>query len=90
MTPWLWIALISNFVSFAGFLWLLGRRRWTGAGLAVGVVHMLIATTFSVAPIRSAIDPNYPGLAFGSSVSTGARPCCRQRSFSRGRSHAPT
>ena len=29
------------------------------------MLHLLLAAFFSVAPIRSLIDPDYPGLAFG-------------------------
>ena len=65
MTPWLWIALISNTVYWSIFAWQLRKRQWTKTGLVVGIVHLLIAAIFSVAPIRSAIDPMYPGFRFG-------------------------
>ena len=65
MTPWLWIAVVSNLIYWAAFLILLRRRRAGAVGILVGIIHLLLAGVFSVAPIRSAIDPNYPGLAFG-------------------------
>jgi hypothetical protein len=65
MTPWLWIALISNVVYWTLFVLLLRRRRWTTTGLVVGIVHLLIAGIFSVAPFRSAVDPAYVGFRFG-------------------------
>jgi hypothetical protein len=65
MTPWLWIALISNTVYWIIFAALLRRRQWTTTGLIVGIVHLLIAAIFSVAPFRSAIDPAYIGFRFG-------------------------
>ena len=65
MTPWLWIALVSNLIYWTVFVILAKRRRTGAAGIVVGVVHLLLAGVFSVAPIRSAIDPSYPGLAFG-------------------------
>ena len=65
MTPWFWIALISNTIYWSLFGLLLKRGRWTTTGLVVGVVHLLIAAIFSVAPFRSALDPAYPGFRFG-------------------------
>jgi hypothetical protein len=65
MTLWLWIALISNLIYGTVFAILARRRRAGAAAIVVGVVHLLLAGVFSVAPIRSAIDPHYPGLAFG-------------------------
>lgn len=65
MTPWLWIALVSNLAYWTVFVVLL-RRHCPGAmRTAVGVLHLLLAAFFSVAPIRSLIDPDYIGLAFG-------------------------
>ena len=65
MTLWLWIALVSNTIYWTIFAWLLKRRRWTTTGLIVGIVHLLVAAIFSVAPFRSALDPAYPGFRFG-------------------------
>lgn len=65
MTPWLWIAVVSNLIYWTVFAILVKRGRAGAAGIVVGLVHLLLAAIFSVAPIRSAIDPNYPGLAFG-------------------------
>ena len=65
MTPWLWIALLSNTIYWTFFALLLKRKRWTKSGLLVGIVHLLVAAIFSVAPFRSALDPAYPGFQFG-------------------------
>jgi hypothetical protein len=65
MTTWLWIAVISNAIYWAVFLFLLKRRHWNKTSLVIGIVHLLIAGIFSVAPIRSAMDPAYPGFRFG-------------------------
>ena len=65
MTPWLWIALVSNTMYWMIFGFLLQRRQWTKTGLVVGIVHLLVAAIFSVAPFRSAMDPHYPGFRFG-------------------------
>lgn len=65
MTPWLWIALVSNLVYWTIFVLLLRRKQWTVAGLLIGIAHLLIAGIFSVAPFRSALDPAYPGFRFG-------------------------
>jgi hypothetical protein len=65
MTPWLWIAVISNTIYWTLFGLQLRRSRWTATGLVIGIVHLLVAAIFSVAPFRSAVDPNYPGFRFG-------------------------
>ncbi len=65
MTLWLWIALVSNSVYWIMFAFLLRKRQWSTTGLIVGIAHLLIAAIFSVAPFRSALDPNYPGFQFG-------------------------
>lgn len=65
MTIWLWIALVSNVVYWGIFFFLVSRRRWTKASLAVGVLHMIFASLLVVAPVRSLIDPNYIGYSIG-------------------------
>jgi hypothetical protein len=65
MTRWLWIALVSNTIYWTLFALLLKRKQWTKSGLLVGIVHLLVAGIFSVAPFRSALDPAYPGFRFG-------------------------
>lgn len=65
MTRWLWIALVSNTIYWLAFIVLVVRHRPGAARTAVGVLHLLLAAFFSVAPIRSLIDPGYPGLGFG-------------------------
>lgn len=65
MTRWLWIALISNLVYWGLFAYWCSQKRWTRSGLGVGVLHMLYASLLVVAPIRSFIDPDYPGYQLG-------------------------
>src|SRR5258706_1997501 len=64
MTIWLWIGYFSGALYWSVFLYLLSRRRWNAGALAVGVLHMLFAMPFMVAPIRSFLDPAYPGFQF--------------------------
>jgi hypothetical protein len=65
MTIWFWLALASNIVVWSIFFILLSRRRWDLAALTVGLLHMLFAMVVSVAPFRSFLDPDYPGLGLG-------------------------
>jgi hypothetical protein len=65
MAIWFWLALASNIVVWSIFFVLLARGRWNWAALAVGVLHMLFAIVVSVAPFRSFLDPDYPGLGLG-------------------------
>jgi hypothetical protein len=65
MTVWLWIALVSNVVYWGVFFYLLSRRQWNKAALAVGVLHMLFAMPLVVAPLRSLMDPGYIGYGLG-------------------------
>src|SRR6185436_16314059 len=65
MATWFWLALASNIVVWSIFFVLLARGRWNWAALTVGVLHMLFAMVVSVAPFRSFLDPNYPGLGLG-------------------------
>lgn len=65
MAIWFKIAIPLNVLYWAVFFYLLSRRRWTRAALAVGIFHMLLAGVFSVAPIRSVLDPDYMGLGVG-------------------------
>ena len=65
MTPWLWIALVSNLVYWAIFVYLVKRHRPGASAVALGVMHLLLAGVLSVAPIRSFIDPEYPGYRVG-------------------------
>ena len=64
MTIWLWIGYFSGALYWSVFLYLLSRRRWNAGALAVAVLHMLFAMPFMVAPIRSLLDPAYPGFQF--------------------------
>ena len=65
MAIWFWLALAANIIVWSIFFLLLSRRRWNLAALVVGVMHMLFALLVSVAPFRSFLDPNYPGLGLG-------------------------
>ena len=65
MTRWLAIALVTNLVYWTVFVYLLRRHRPGAAAAALGVMHMLLAGVLSVAPIRSFIDPDYPGFGVG-------------------------
>lgn len=65
MAIWFQIALALNVVYWAIFFYLLSRRHWNVPALAVGIFHMLFAALFSVAPIRSLLDPDYIGYGLG-------------------------
>ena len=65
MTPWLKIALVTNLVYWAVFVSLAVRRKPGAAAIVLGVMHMLLAGVVSVAPIRSFVDPAYPGFRVG-------------------------
>jgi hypothetical protein len=67
MAIWFQIAILSNVLYWAVFLYLLATRRarLTKGALAAGVLHMLFAALLSVAPARSWIDPNYGELGLG-------------------------
>lgn len=65
MNVWGWIFSLSAIVYWGVFVVLARRGSPTKIHLAVGVIHMLIATPFTVAPIRSFFDPDYLGFAFG-------------------------
>ncbi len=65
MPIWYWLALASNVFVWSIFFYLLSRRRWKVAALFVGILHILFSTVVSVAPFRSILDPNYPGLGLG-------------------------
>jgi hypothetical protein len=65
MAIWFWLALASNVVVWSIFFYLLSRRRWKVGALIVGIFHMLFSAIVSVAPFRSFLDPNYPGLGLG-------------------------
>jgi hypothetical protein len=59
MNIWTPIFLVTNAVYWAVFFYLLSRRRWNAAALAVGIFHMLLASVLSVAPFRSLLDSDY-------------------------------
>ena len=59
MTLWTKIFVVTNVIYWALFFYLLSRRRWNAAALLVGLFHMLLASTLSVAPFRSLFDAGY-------------------------------
>lgn len=65
MAIWFWLAIASNAVVWSIFIYQLSLRRWNVAALTVGIFHMLFSVVLSVAPFRSFLDPNYPGLGLG-------------------------
>jgi hypothetical protein len=65
MTLWLWIALFTNLIYWTVFIILATRHRPGTAAVVLGVMHLLLAGVVSVAPIRSFIDPGYPGFRMG-------------------------
>lgn len=65
MAVWFQIGVVVNVACWAVFFYLLTRRRWNVAALAVGVFHMLFAAINSVAPVRSLLDPAYAGYGIG-------------------------
>lgn len=65
MAIWYWLGLASNVVVWAIFFYLLSRRRWKVSALTVGILHMLFSVVVSIAPFRSFLEPNYPGLGLG-------------------------
>ena len=65
MSIWIWVIAASLMAYWSIFLYLLTRRHWDAPALAVGVLHMLFASMFVAAPIRSFFDPSYTGFAVG-------------------------
>jgi hypothetical protein len=65
MNIWMQVLLVSAAVYSSIFIALLFKRRWTKVGLAVGIVHLLFALLFSVAPFRSLLDESYIGFGLG-------------------------
>jgi hypothetical protein len=65
MTTWVTIALVTNLIYWAIFVSLAIRRRPGAGAIVLGVMHMLLAAAFSVAPFRSFLDPAYPGFGLG-------------------------
>lgn len=65
MAIWFWLAIGSNALVWSIFFYLLSRRRLNAPALIVGILHMLFSVVVSVAPFRSFLDPNYPGLGLG-------------------------
>ena len=65
MNIWGWTFAVSVVVYWGVFVVLARRGSATRTHVVVGVIHMLIATPFVVAPIRSFFDPDYLGFGFG-------------------------
>lgn len=72
MSLWIWVIAISLIVYWSTFFLLLTRRRWNASALAVGVLHMLFASMFVAAPLRSFFDPGYVGFQVGLARFEGA------------------
>src|SRR5258706_4458182 len=41
------------------------QRRWTPTAICVSLAFLICAGLMDAAPIRGALDPHYPGYAFG-------------------------
>lgn len=65
MSIWLWVIIVSLVVYWSIFFYLLTRRHWDATALIVGILHMLFASLFVAAPIRSLFDANYVGFQVG-------------------------
>lgn len=65
MSIWAWVIAVSLTVYWSIFFYLLTRRRWDAPALIVGILHLLFASMFVAAPIRSFFDPNYIGFEVG-------------------------
>lgn len=65
MAIWFWLAIALNVSVWSIFFYGLSHRRWNVAALCVGIFHMLFSLVLSVAPFRSFLDPDYPGLGLG-------------------------
>ena len=65
MAIWFKLAIALNLIYWVIFFVLVSRRRWTIAGLLVGIFHMLFAAVVSVAPMRSTLDPHYTNFGVG-------------------------
>jgi hypothetical protein len=65
VATWFQIALVMNLICWAVFFYLLFRRSWNWAALAVGIFHMFFAMLVSVAPFRAVLDPNYMNYQLG-------------------------
>ena len=65
MNIWGWVFAVSTVVYWSVFVVLARRGSAARTHVVIGVIHMLIATPFVVAPIRSFFDPNYLGFGFG-------------------------
>lgn len=65
MNVWGWVFVVSVAIYWGVFLVLARRNSPTKTHIVLGVIHMLIATIFVVAPIRSFFDPNYLGFGLG-------------------------
>lgn len=64
-TNWLYVGLTAFAVYASVFGYFVAKRRWTRAGLAVGVTNMLFVVLNLAAPFRGAFDPGYAGYSVG-------------------------
>jgi hypothetical protein len=65
MSPWIVLAIGVNTVLVLIFASLAIRSRPGAIAIALGLVHLLLAAAFSVAPWRSIFDPGYFGFGLG-------------------------
>lgn len=65
MNAWGWTFLISNLVYWGIFVKLAAVGPRKRLPIVLGIVHMLLATLVSVAPIRSFVDADYAGFGLG-------------------------
>lgn len=62
---WLYPGFAAFVVYFSIFGFFVSKRRWTRAGLGVGLANMILVSMNIVAPIRGVLDPDYLGYHIG-------------------------
>ena len=62
---WLYPGFAAFVVYFSIFGFFVSKRRWTRAGLCVGLANMILVSMNIVAPIRGVLDPDYLGYNIG-------------------------
>lgn len=70
----LWLSILAavNLSIWSCFAYLVWRRRWTRASLAVACLHMLLVSPMSIAPLRAIAEPGTFHLGFGWVQASGA------------------
>ncbi len=66
-TQFNWLNIGYPMIAFAivVFLFFAAKRTWTIGALLIGLAHIPLALTHSVAPFRGLLDPNYAGFSNG-------------------------